>query len=123
MKPWGWMVLGLLWGMPSVEAIPVLVCERPDGTLAIVYPVDPPNQTPKIPGELQNFICVPKVHTDLPPNRARREAWRWKADGTIWDDPAVTTTTELNQAKRTAARAKLKGLGLTDEDLAALNLP
>ena len=102
----------------------IRVCEAPDGTLNIVVwtPATlllPRNQRPT-PDDLKTYSCEDRDRADLPADRSRRDAWRKKANGKIVEDATIQTKQEKHDADKTAARNKLKALGLTDKDLDSL---
>lgn len=99
------------------ETAPVRVCEHPDQSISIILWATDDRTTPVA---LQALPCTDLDSSDLPPTRARRVAWRLKPNGKVEADSSIETPQERHQRIHTGAKTKLKGLGLTDEEVEAL---
>lgn len=59
--------------------------------------------------------------SEIPTDRTYRDAWKFSGRK-ISVDARMKSDIDTERGKRTSAIAKLKGLGLTDEDLSALRI-
>ena len=99
------------------ETAPVRVCEHPDQSVSIILWATDDRTTPAV---LQALPCTDLDSSDLPLTRARRAAWRLKPNGKVEADPTIETPQERQRRIAAGGKAKLKALGLTEDELEAL---
>jgi hypothetical protein len=116
--------------MPKVQ-----IFKRPDGKLSIRYPdfskknlgetdeefIERTSAKPRTYPELQGAEEFILDSSELPAVRKDRGKWRLNAGGKVFVDNSIQSPDEHRNVLINSVKAKLKGLGFTDEEADAFN--